>query len=50
MINAVFASTFKAIAGAVAQDGSINETFDGIRIDGQKIVITFDKIPVAPVR
>ena len=44
VLNAVFASPFKAIAGAVAQDGSINETFDGIRIDGQKIVITFDKI------
>lgn len=44
VINSVFATTFKAIKGAVAEDGSINETFEGIQIDGQKIIITFSKV------
>lgn len=42
--NPVFLSTFKAIAGSTAADGSINATFSGIVIDGQKITVTFDKI------
>ncbi len=42
--NPVFLSTFKAIAGSTAADGSINETFSGIVVDGQTITITFDAI------
>lgn len=42
--NAVFLSTFKAIEGAVAEDGTFNETFSGIAIDGNTITITFSKI------
>ena len=41
VINSVFLSTFKAIEGAVDADGNINDTFSGIVIDGQKIVISF---------
>ena len=44
VINPVFLSTFKAIEGAVAEDGSINETFSGIAIDGNTITITFSGI------
>lgn len=44
VINPVFLSTFKAIEGAVAEDGSINETFSGIVIDGNTITITFSGI------
>lgn len=44
VINAVFASTFKAIEGAVDENGAIRETFDGIKIDGQQIIITFAKV------
>lgn len=44
VINPVFLSTFKAIAGSTDGDGKINETFSGIVIDGQKITITFDSI------
>lgn len=42
--NAVFSSTFRAISGAVSESGSLNDTFDGIAIDGQKIIISFEKI------
>lgn len=42
--NSVFLTTFKAIEGAVAEDGSLNETFSGIVIDGNKIIITFKGI------
>ena len=41
--NAVFISTFSAIAGSKTGD-TFNDTFSGIAIDGQKIIITFDKI------
>ena len=41
VLNAVFKSTFTAIAGS---DGGKAETFSGIVIDGNKLVITFDKI------
>lgn len=41
VLNAVFKSTFTAIAGS---DGGKAETFSGIAIDGSKLVITFDKI------
>ena len=44
VINPVFLSTFKAIEGAVADDGSINETFSGIVIDGNTITISFSGI------
>ena len=43
MANAVFISTFSAIAGSKTGD-TFNDTFSGIAIDGQKIIITFDKI------
>ena len=33
VVNPVFLSTFKAIEGAVAEDGTLNETFSGIVID-----------------
>lgn len=42
--NPVFLSTFKAIEGSTDASGSINETFSGIVIDGQKITITFASI------
>lgn len=42
--NPVFLSTFKAIKGAVDADGNINETFEGIAVDGQTLTITFDTI------
>ncbi len=42
--NPVFLSTFKAIKGAVDADGNINETFEGIVVDGQTLTITFDTI------
>lgn len=42
--NPVFLSTFKAIKGAVDADGNINETFEGIVVDGQTLTITFDSI------
>lgn len=42
--NAVFQSTFKAIAGSTAADGSFNDTFSGIVVDGQTITITFNAI------
>ena len=35
--NAVFQSTFKAIAGSTAADGSFNDTFSGIVVDGQTV-------------
>ena len=44
MVNPVFLATFKAIAGSTDANGDINETFDGIVIDGQKITIAFDSI------
>lgn len=42
--NSVFQTTFKAIEGAVAEDGSMNETFSGITIDGNTITIKFTGI------
>ncbi|EOS64141.1 MULTISPECIES: ABC transporter substrate-binding protein [unclassified Anaerotruncus] len=44
VVNPVFLATFKAIAGSTDANGDINETFDGIVIDGQKITIAFDSI------
>lgn len=44
VVNPVFLSTFKAIEGAVADDGKINETFSGIVVDGNTITITFSGI------
>lgn len=41
VLNAVFKSTFTAIAGS--DDGKA-ETFSGIKVDGNKIEITFDKV------
>lgn len=41
VINSVFAATFKAIAGS---EGGKAATFSGIKIDGNKITITFDTI------
>ena len=43
LLLAVFISTFSAIAGSKTGD-TFNDTFSGIAIDGQKIIITFDKI------
>lgn len=42
--NPVFLSTFQAIDGAVAEDGTMNETFSGIEIDGNTITIHFSGI------
>ena len=44
VVNPVFLSTFKAIEGAVAEDGTLNETFSGIVIDGNTITINFSGI------
>lgn len=44
VVNPVFLSTFKAIAGSTAADGTLNDTFSGIVIDGQKITISFDTV------
>ena len=41
VLNSVFAATFKAIAGS---DGGKAASFSGIKIDGNKITITFDAI------
>lgn len=41
VLNAVFKSTFSAIEGS---DGGKAATFSGIKVDGNKIEITFDKV------
>ncbi len=42
--NPVFLSTFTAIQGSTDKDGNVLDTFEGIKINGQDITITFDKI------
>ncbi|MGP1613110.1 MAG: ABC transporter substrate-binding protein [Catonella sp.] len=42
--NTIFASTFKSIKGSMKNKNEFNKTFSGITIDGNDIIIKFNKI------